>query len=46
MRCVLGPAKNEVNETTQWIFNENEKIIPRQTVKKLVDEHLSPSNDV
>ena len=46
MGCVLGPAKNEVNETTQWILKDNENIIPSQTVKKLVDKHLSPSNDV
>ena len=43
---VLGPAKNEGNETTQWILNDNGNIIPRRTVKKLAYNNLPPRNEV
>ena len=43
-RC-LGPAKDEGNETTQWILKQNGGVVPRRTVPKLTSEMLAPSND-
>ena len=43
---VLGPDKNEGNETTQWIIKDNGNIIPRRTVKKLAYNNLPPRNEV
>ena len=43
---VLGPAKNEGNEMTQWCLKSNRKVVPRLTVKPLTSELLAPSNDV
>ena len=41
----LGPAKNEGNEMTQWILNQNGENVMRITVRKLTKEQLAPSND-
>ena len=41
---VLGPANNEVNETTQCIFKCSGKFIPSNTVKKLMTNHLASRN--
>ena len=46
MRCVIGPAKNKVNEMTQWIIKDNWNIIPRRNENNLTENHLDPSNDV
>ena len=43
---VIGPAKNEGNEVTQWCLKSNGKVVLRRTVKRLTDEQLAPSNDV
>ena len=43
---VLGPAKNEGNEMTQWCLKTNGKVVPRRTVKCLTDEQLAPPNAV
>ena len=43
---VLGPAKNEGNDMTQWCLKSNGKVVPRRTVKRLTAEQLSPSNTV
>ena len=43
---VLGPAKNEGKEITQWCLNSNGKVVPRRTVKSLTAKQLSPSNAV
>ena len=43
---VLGPAKNEGNEMTQWCLKSNVKVVPRRTVKCLTAEQLAPSNAV
>ena len=44
-RC-LGPAKNEENKMTQWIWKQNEKVALWQTVQKLTNHHLSISNEL
>ena len=43
---VLGPAKNEGNEMTQWCLKSNGKVVPRRKVKRLISEQLAPSNAV
>ena len=43
---VLGPAKNERNDMTQWCLNSNGKVVPRRKVKCLTAEQLAPSNAV
>ena len=43
---VLGPAKNERNDMTQWCLNSNGKVVPRRTFKRLTDDQLAPSNAV
>ena len=43
---VLGPAKNAVNEMTQWILKGNGRIVPRRTVRPLKPEELAASNEV
>ena len=43
---VLGPAKNEGNEMTQWYLKSNGKVVPRRTVKRLTAEQLTPSNAI
>ena len=43
---LLGPAKNDGNEMTQWCLKSNGKVVPRRTVKRLTSEQLAPSNAV
>ena len=43
---VLGPAKNEGNEMTQWCLKSNGKVVPRRTFNRLTAEQLAPSNAV
>ena len=40
---VLGPARGEDNETVQWIFKANGRVVPRRSLRPLnVDELHSP----
>ena len=34
----LGPAKNEGNEMTQWVLQQNGQILPRRTMRRLTPE--------
>ena len=34
----LGPANNEGNKMTQWVLNQNGKIVPRRTMRRLTPE--------
>ena len=43
---VLGLAKNEGNDMTQWCLKSNRKVVLRRTVKRLTAEQLAPSNAV
>ena len=43
---VLGPAKNEGNEMTQWCLKSNGKVVPRRTLKLLTVDQLAPSNAI
>ncbi len=43
-RC-LGLAKNEGNAMTQWILNENGRIVVRRSIWRLTPHELSPSNE-
>ena len=43
---VIGPAKNEGNEMTQWCLKSNGKVVPRRTFKRLTAEKLTPSNAI
>ena len=37
---VLGPAKGQGNEMCQWILKSNGKVVPRRTVRRLLDAEL------
>lgn len=41
---VLGPARNEGNEMSQWILNSNGRIVPRRSLRKLTPGELNPTN--
>ena len=34
----LGPANNEGNEMTQWVLNQNGRIVPQGTMRRLTPE--------
>ena len=42
-RC-LSPTKNKGNEMCQWILQQNGKIVPRRTIRRLRPEELTFSN--
>ena len=43
-RC-LGPTKNEGNEMTQWVLQQNGQIVPRRTLRRLRAAERAPSNE-
>ena len=43
-RC-LGPTKNEGNEMAQWVLQQNGKIVPRRTLRRLTADELAPGNE-
>ena len=44
-RC-LGPAKNEGNVMANWVLNQQGKVIPRRSLRRLTKDEQSQSNEV
>ena len=40
------PIRNEGNEMAQWILQQNGKVVPRRTLRRLSREELNPNNMV
>ena len=46
LRRCMGPDKNEGNDMTQWVLNQNWQVVPWLTLRKITAEQLAPSNEV